>query len=172
MCCLPSLPTPQCPELCWPAGPRWCHPFLSSQEEQHHIKVSARLVTLMSKRMHRAGACFCFVIHHSCGFLKYSSDKQAGLIFRLKKRMHCQLPHSATVLVASKGLSPTLVSSAEHGPSKKLPYQPAASCVFQLFKIPVLTETCSGGIPVLLRQQMRAAVRGKALARDPKGRTV
>lgn len=85
--------------------------------------------------------------------------------------MHRQLPHSATVLVASEGLSPTLVSSAEHRPSKKLLYLPAASGVLQLLKISVLTETCCGGIPGLLRQQVLATVGGKALARDPKERT-
>lgn len=73
--------------------------------------------------------------------------------------MHCQLLHSATALVASEGLGPTLVSSAERRLSKKLPYQPAAPGVLSLFKISALTETCCGGVPVLLRQPTLAAVR-------------
>lgn len=46
---------------------------------------------------------------------------------------------------ASKGLRPTLVSSAEHRP-RKLPYEPTASCILLLFSISALIETCYGGI--------------------------
>lgn len=47
--------------------------------------------------------------------------------------------------VASKGLSPTLVCSAGHRP-RKVPYEPAASCILELFNLSALTETCCGGI--------------------------
>lgn len=51
--------------------------------------------------------------------------------------MHCQLPHSDIVMVARKGLSPTLISSVKHRPSKKLTCQLAAARSLQLLKIPI-----------------------------------
>lgn len=42
--------------------------------------------------------------------------------------MHHQLLPSVTVFITREGLSPILVSSAEHRP-KQLAYQPSASCV-------------------------------------------
>lgn len=143
-------------------GRQSCYPLLSLQEEKPYVKVSAHLMTLVSKRIHEAGTHFCFVLHPHVDSQNTALTNNLAN-FQIKERMCCQSPRSDTVLVASEGLSPTLVSSAEHTPSKKLPYQPAASCVLYLVKITALTKTCCGGIPVL---------KGKALARDPKKRTV
>lgn len=77
-------------------------------------------VTFVSKRIHGAGAHFCFVLHpHVDSQNTALTNNPAN--FQIKERMCCQLLHSDAVLVAGERLSPTLVSSAEHTSSKKLP---------------------------------------------------
>lgn len=108
--------TPQCPELFWLAWLQSHHPFLSPQESECSSHDS------VSKRLRGAGAHFCLVVHHLCRLSKW------GLIYFLMERINALSITSLSHCVASKGLSPTMLSSAKNRP-RKLPYEPAASCI-------------------------------------------
>lgn len=134
-CCLPLLPHPSAQSCSGWHGCSHTTPFCP------HKKVSAHLMTLWVR------GCMGQVLTSVLWSIIYADSQNGALVsnltnFQLEERMQ-----SITALsrcVASKGLSPTLVSSAEHRPRQ--PYESASSCILQLFNISALTETCCDGI--------------------------